>query len=59
MAKKEGCRGLRIEKKITNWELRRDKETIQKHLELVTLRWPAPKVGFWSRIFGGVEKKEE
>ena len=28
-------------------------------LELVTLRLPAPKVGFWARLFGGGRKKEE
>jgi hypothetical protein len=42
-----------------NSELRRDKESIQKQLELVTLRLPAPKVGFWARLFGGGRKKEE
>jgi chromosome segregation ATPase len=40
-----------------NSELRRDKESIQKQLELVTLRLPAPKVGFWARLFGGGRKK--
>jgi chromosome segregation ATPase len=39
-------------------ELRKDKETLQKQLELVTLRLPAPKVGFWSRIFGGRTKED-
>jgi hypothetical protein len=38
-------------------ELRRDKESIQKQLELVTLRLPAPKVGFWARLFGGGKKE--
>jgi len=33
-------------------ELRNDKEQLQKQLELVTLRLPAPKVGFWARLFG-------
>jgi hypothetical protein len=33
-----------------------DKESIQKQLELVTLRLPAPKVGFWARLFGGGRK---
>ena len=42
-----------------NSELRRDKGSIQKQLELVTLRLPAPKVGFWARLFGGARKKEE
>jgi len=42
-----------------NSEPRRDKESIQKKLELVTLRLPAHKVGFWARLFGGVRKKEE
>jgi predicted transcriptional regulator len=42
-----------------NAELRRDKENLQKQLELVTLRLPAPKVGFWARLFGGGRKKEE
>lgn len=29
-----------------------DKEHLQKQLELVTLRLPAPKEGFWTRVFG-------
>lgn len=37
-------------------ELRRDKEDCKKQLELVTLRLPPPKVGFWARLFG--KKKE-
>ena len=49
---------LQTERGITS-ELRRDKETTQKQLELVTLRLPAPKVGFWARLFGGGRKKEE
>jgi hypothetical protein len=49
---------LQTEKGL-NSELRRDKESIQKQLELVTLRLPAPKVGFWARLFGGARKKEE
>lgn len=40
-------------------ELRQDKDQLQKQLELVTLRLPAPKVGFWSRLFGGGKQKEE
>ncbi len=32
--------------------LERDKENLQKQLELVTLRLPAPKEGFWARTFG-------
>jgi chromosome segregation ATPase len=37
-------------------ELKADKERMQKQVELLTLRLPAPRVGFWSRIFG--PKKE-
>ena len=37
-------------------ELKADKETMQEQVELLTLRLPAPKVSFWSRIFG--PKKE-
>ena len=33
-----------------NTDLKVDKETLQKQLELVTLRLPAPRVGFWSRF---------
>lgn len=40
-------------------DLKADKETLQKQLELVTLRLPPPKVGFWARLFGGGKKKEE
>ncbi|MGA7075600.1 MAG: hypothetical protein WBZ42_03510 [Halobacteriota archaeon] len=40
-------------------ELRQDKETLKKQLELVTLRLPAPRVGFWSRIFGRKQKETE
>ncbi len=32
--------------------MERDKEHLQKQLELVTLRLPAPKEGFWARTFG-------
>jgi hypothetical protein len=49
---------LQTEKGL-NADLRRDKESIQMQLELVTLRLPAPKVGFWARLFGGGRKKEE
>jgi predicted nuclease with TOPRIM domain len=38
-----------------NSDLKADKEALQKQLELVTLRLPAPRVGFWARLFG---KKE-
>ena len=60
-----------LQQKLTLWEgcyklnagslqkLQRGKESIQKQLELVTLRLPAPKVGFWTRLFGGGRKKEE
>ena len=47
---------LQTEKGL-NSELRRDKESIQKQLELVTLRLPAPKVGFWARLFGGQKRR--
>lgn len=49
---------LQTERSV-NTDLRRDKESIQKQLELVTLRLPAPKVSFWAKIFGGGSKKEE
>ncbi len=42
-----------------NLELRNDKEQLQKQLELVTLRLPAPKEGFWSRVFGRKKKEQE
>jgi hypothetical protein len=48
---------LQTEKSL-NADLRRDKESIQKQLELVTLRLPAPRVGLWARLFGGGRKKE-
>lgn len=32
-------------------DLKADKQNLQKQLELVTLRLPAPKVGFWARLF--------
>ena len=49
---------LQTERSV-NSDLRRDKESIQKQLELVTLRLPAPKVGFWASIFSSGSKKEE
>jgi hypothetical protein len=49
---------LQTEKGISA-ELRRDKQTMQKQLELVTLRLPAPKGGLWARLFGGGRRKEE
>ena len=42
-----------------NLELRNDKEQLQKQLELVTLRLPAPKEGFWSRVFGRKKKEQD
>lgn len=42
---------LHTERALTS-ELRRDKDNLQKRLELVTLRLPVPKVGFWARLFG-------
>jgi DNA repair exonuclease SbcCD ATPase subunit len=41
-----------------NNDLKADKETLQKQLELVTLRLPPPRVGFWSRIFGSKKEKQ-
>jgi predicted nucleic acid-binding Zn-ribbon protein len=38
--------------------LEKDKELCQKQLELVTLRLPAPKVGFWARVWPRKPKKE-
>ena len=56
--------------KVTNWEtllqtetslnseLRRDKESIEKQLELATLQFlPAPNVGFWARTLWRSKKK--
>ncbi len=42
-----------------NRELRDDKEQLQKQLELVTLRLPAPREGFWARVFGRRKKGQE
>jgi predicted transcriptional regulator len=53
----ENLEALLQTEKGLNSDLRRDKESIQKQLELVTLRLPAPKVGFWSRLFGGGKKE--
>ena len=48
---------LHMEREI-NSELRRDKESIQRQLELVTLRLPAPQVGFWERLLGGFGREK-
>jgi vacuolar-type H+-ATPase subunit I/STV1 len=50
---------LQMERQISS-ELRHDKVSILKQLELVTLRLPAPHVGFWTKLFGVSrhEKKE-
>jgi hypothetical protein len=48
---------LHLEREI-NSELRRDKESVQRQLELVTLRLPAPQVGFWTRLFGGFGREK-
>jgi len=40
-----------------NNDLKSDKENLQKQLELVTLRLPPPRVGFWARLFGGGKKE--
>jgi len=39
-------------------EISRDKDDLKKQLELVTLRLPAPKEGFWSRVFGRRKKEK-
>jgi chromosome segregation ATPase len=41
-----------------NNDLKADKDTLQKQLELVTLRLPTPRVGLWTRLFGKKEQKE-
>ncbi len=50
-------RELQLERDRTR-ELREDKEQLQKQLELVTLRLPAPREGFWSRVFGRKKKND-
>lgn len=45
-----------VELKGTIQDLKEDKQTLQKQLELVTLRLPAPREGLLARIFG--RKKE-
>ncbi len=40
-------------------DLKDDKQNLRKQLELVTLRLPAPKEGFWSRVFGRRKKDKE
>lgn len=40
-------------------DLKADKENLQKQLELVTLRLPAPKVGFWARLFGSGKRDRD
>jgi chromosome segregation ATPase len=40
-----------------NNDLKSDKEILQKQVELLTLRLPAPKEGFWSRIFSRNRKE--
>jgi metal-responsive CopG/Arc/MetJ family transcriptional regulator len=49
---------LQTEKILSN-ERKADKDNLQKQLELVTLRLPPPKVGFWARLFGSERKKED
>ncbi len=39
--------------------LEKDKEYLQKQLNLVTLRLPGAKEGFWSRVFHRKKKTEE
>jgi predicted nucleic acid-binding Zn-ribbon protein len=36
-----------------------EKQNLYKQLELVTLRLPAPRVSFWSRVFGKRKKEQE
>ncbi|HYA33727.1 MAG TPA: hypothetical protein VEG65_07020 [Candidatus Bathyarchaeia archaeon] len=49
---------LQAERTLTS-ELRHDKEAIQKQLELITLRLPAPKVSFWTRLFSRSKKEKD
>jgi hypothetical protein len=42
-----------------NNDLKADKEILQKQVELLTLRLPAPKVGLWARLFGGSRREEK
>ncbi|MGZ4863656.1 MAG: hypothetical protein ACXV5H_04085 [Halobacteriota archaeon] len=37
-------------------DLKADKQNLQKQLELVTLKLPAPKVGFWARLSASGKK---
>jgi chromosome segregation ATPase len=48
---------LHMEREISS-ELRRDKESVQRQLELVTLRLPAPQVGFWTRLLSGFGREK-
>ena len=49
---------LEMHKQIIH-DLKEDKEQLRKQLELVTLRLPAPREGFWSRVFGRRKKEQE
>jgi hypothetical protein len=42
-----------------NNDLKADKEILQKQVELLTLRLPAPKRGFWVRLFGGRKRENK
>ena len=42
-----------------NNDLKADKGILQKQVELLTLRLPAPKVGFWVRVVGGQKKEKQ
>jgi hypothetical protein len=41
----------------SNINLKTDKEILQKQVELLTLRLPAAKVGFWARLFSSRKKQ--